>query len=1285
MDDGSAMPQIGRGSRGGLDPVLAVLRRLRRWTKFVLTTERLGVFLAAALGSVFVLAVADFFLRSPSALRLVMLVTGLGVLAVWGWKRLIPVVRFAPSLTELALRIERTAEGAQAGLRGVLASGVDLSRQREEGESLALAAPVIIEAAKRVENLRTRSVVRQEGALRSLGLLALVAVIVGGTWVTIPDLSRIGAMRVLMPLADVAWPKRTGVADATGAAVHPLGAALPLRAVLTKSDTSAERTRVAAEYRLVSDGVAGPWRKALLTSQDRTVDVPGVGAGTLFERLIEPANFAPADARGAAGVQATGPAIVELEYRFATSDDETALARVLLVEPPAVTGASLEITEPEYARAPGEDAARRVDLGTGIDERAAPPASLSGSTARLSIALNKDVPAEKQFEQNGPAWLAAALGEDVATLLANDPEAKLTLLPRVWMLEWTLSRPVRIGVKIVDEHGIADSEERSFTLDVLEDNAPSAVVLRPDHDKSVLATAVIELAGEGRDDVGLEWVALERQIARRPQGSEGAAPEAQGPPESIARVEAAAASAPAQNDNAGGFAPRTTIANRQVLIEATLDLATLNVKAGDEVWITALAADAYALGELRHEPARSVVRKLRIMSREELLEQVWNQLSDVRRGAIQLEAEQRELQTASGRPGEQSARQSERAQAGLTERLSRQQEAIGALEQRLEENAMAEPTLEAILQQSRQSLQRAGQSSGQAGQSLAQAAQESAGQEASPQAGEEERKAAQQAQEEVREELSELIEMLDQGQDTWAAKRSIEQALERQRQLRDRTAEAGQRTTGRSAEQLTPQERQELAQIAQEQGELSEQTREAIQDMLDREKEMQKKDPAAAQAMAQAARRGQREQVPEKMHKAAQQAQQNQTNNAQQQQQQAMEALEQMLSDLEQTAKNRDEVLRRVLASLIESLDALIAQQAEEIAGLDRAKTTGQFAGLDRGMTRLHTNTLGVLDEANNGPREIVPVARLIDEAASAQVGAIGALRRSPVDSGEAQGQEELSLTKLREARELAEKLDREAQQREQNRKKAELKKKYAAAFARQVSLRDSTQDLAGVELTRRVRNSARLIGEDQQALRTEIAAMLTETRELSEAKVFEYAHKRLDELMAAASDRLGEGEPDAGVLRRQTSAARVLQSLIDALDSSKQEDEDFREQEQDQQGGGGGQAGQQPLVPPAAELKLLRSMQQEAIEMTREADEGAPSTRAAVVEDAIRLQDGIATQARQLLDRLAEQNGQGAPRGIEPGSKSAEPPPADPPPADPPPAEPARPEPTPAPQEPAP
>lgn len=1204
-------------------PMLDALQAVRRMARLTLVGERVALVLACLLAAALALAFVDYFLRSPSPLRIGLWLFGVGVLAWWVARHVLPAARFSPSLTELALRIERDREP----LSGYLASGVDLAQRAEYGKEEPLAAPVIAEAARRAESLHPGSVIRRDILLRNAGWLGAALIVVTLAALLAPDLASIGARRVLWPFAAAEWPKRTGVVDATGTTVHPLGAALPLRAALVKADGAPGRTRVAAEYRVISDGRAGEWRRVLLTSQDRRIETAGGAEGTLFERLIEPAGFGPA----AASAPGAATASLELEYRFETSDDQTPAARVLLVEPPAVVGASLSIVEPEYARGEAGES-RTLELGPGTDERAAPAPALIGSAMKLSIRLNKDVPAAAAFAAEGAAWLRRSLGDAAAELVARPEGVRLELGAREWMLSWTLEEPVRLAVRVEDEHGIADAEERAFRFDVQADNPPTAVIIRPAEDKALLPTAVVDLAGEARDDVGLAWVALEQRIARRPAGSEGGAPEPLGEPTAFARVEGAGSA-------------------RQLVAESMLDLSTLPLKPGDEVWITALAADTFVLGEQRHEPVRSLVRKLRILSRDELIEQVWTELSGVRRGAIQIERDQRDLQQASARAGEQTARQNERAQAGITERLARQQESVRRIQTRLDENAMAEPGLESVLREARDALERAGRESVEAGQELAGAAERAAQENAGPEAGAQERASAQQAQEGVRDELAELIEMLDQGQDTWAARRAIEQALQAQRELRDRTASAGQRTTGRSAEQLSPQERQELAEIAREQEELAEETRQAIQDMLEREEAMRKSDPAAAQSMNQAAQRGQREQVPERMEQAAQQAQRNQTNNAQQQQQQAMDALQQMLQDLDQTARNRDEVLRRVLASLIESIDALIRMQSEELAALEAARDTGEFTGLDRGMARLHLNTLGVLEEANAGPRELAPVARLIEEAATEQSGAASALRQTPVDSGEAETRESASLAKLREAREMAGKLDREAEQREQQRKRAELKKKYTEALARQIGLRDGADALRGEELNRRTRNAARLISQDQQTLREDLAQLKNDTAELSEAKVFEFAHRRMDELMSTASERLAAGEIDELTVRRQTSAARVLAQLIEALDQSR-DDEDFREQEQaQQQGQGGGQSGPQPLVPPAAELKLLRAMQQEAIEITRWASEAGAADRPAAARDATDLQRGIAEQAKELLDRLAQQQGGGGPAPAgEPG-----------------------------------
>lgn len=1192
--------------------MLGAVGAVRRLARAVLVGERAAVLLACAVAAALAWGFVDFFLRSPAPLRIAAWAVGLGAIAWWVARSVWPAARFAPGLTDLALRLERE----RPELRGVLASGVDLARQRDSGEPVPLAEPVIAEASRRAAALRPADAVRRDLLARNGGYLLAALLVVAGVFTLAPELASIGAKRVLWPFAAAEWPKRTGVADATGATVHPLGAALPLRAALLKSDSAASRTRVAAEYRLIADGRAGEWRRVLLTSQDRPVQAaPGV-VGTLFERLIEPGTLGAADAGSS----------VALEYFFETSDDRTPVARVLLVEPPAVVGATLEAVEPEYAR--GADAARRIELGSGTDERATPPPLLAGSAVRLTIRLNKDVPAAAAFAAGGADWLRRSLGEPAAELVSRPEGVSLELGPRQWVLAWTLDDPVRVAVRVEDEHGIADVEERSFRFDVQRDNPPTAVIVRPAEDKSLLPTAVVDLAGEARDDVGLAWVALERRVARRPAGSEGGAPEPLGEPEIFTRSEGAAGA-------------------RQLLAESMLDLSAMPLRPGDEVWVTALAADTFALDGRRHEPVRSLVRKLRIISRDELIEQVWGELTGVRRNAIQIERDQRELAQASARAGEQAARQNERAQAGITERLARQQDAVRRIGERLAENDAAEPALESVLRESRGALERAGRRSVQAGQELSAAADRASQENAGPEAGAPERARAQQAQQDVRDELASLIEMLDQGQDTWAARRAVEQALQAQRDLRDRTADAGRRTTGRSAEQLTPQERQELAGIAREQEELAERTRRAIEDMQSREESMRRSDPAAAQSMSQAAQRGRREQVPERMEQAARQARGNQTNNAQQQQSQAIQALEQMLQDLDQTARNRDEVLRRALASLIESLDALIRAQTDELAALEAARDTGRFAGLDRNMARLHVNTLAVLEEANAGPRELAPVARLIDAAAAEQAGATAALRRTPVDSGEAEERETASLKNLREARDLAARLDREAAQREQQRRRAELRKKYAEALARQVALRDSADALRAEELNRRTRNAARLIGQDQQTLREDLVQLKNDTAELSEARVFEFAHRRIDDLMRAAAEQLARGEPDEGVVRRQTSAARVLAQLIEALDQSRGE-EDFREQEQAQQGQGGGQSGQQPLVPPAAELKLLRAMQQEAIEMTRAASDAPERVRADAAGDAATLQQGIAEQARELLDRISRQRGGDQPAGNE-------------------------------------
>ena len=803
---------------------------------------------------------------------------------------------------------------------------------------------------------------------------------------------------------------------------------------------------------------------------------------------------------------------------------------------------------------------------------------------------------------------------------------------------------MRLIVKPTDEYQITAGEDAAFRFDALKDNPPTASVTTPAEDKSVLATALVDIAGEARDDVALAWVALERQTARKNATSEGAAPEPAEERTEIARVMAAGQPADPGSADAPGSIKR-------LVSTQSLDLSAIpDLKPGDEVWITALAADAYELEGQRHDAVRSSVRKLRILSREQLVEQLWSELSVMRRTAIKVDQDQQDIAKAkppAGPAGEDASARAERAQAGLTERLARQNQVVQRLQQRGRENGLTDQNMADVLKNASEALDRAGRHSAESSKDLGEASRQQSKENAPESAGAPELGKAADEQQQVRDELSNLIDMLDQGEDSFTAKRAVERLLEQQRQLRERTAETGRQTAGKQAEQLSQGQHEELSKIAQDQKSLAEQLRDQVRKMQERESKVRQKDAAAADAMAQAAAQSTRDQTPERMDQASKQAENNQTSSAQQEQTQAIQSLEQMLDKMQKAQSNKDETLKRALAGLIDSIKALIVAQKASIDSLNDASPKGsvEIAKLEHPMILHHQNTLGVIDQGNAaGTREVAPVIEKLESAAHAMADTIPDLRDAHPEP--ALADENTALDRLNEALELASKLKENAEDQANARKRAELRAKYAAALKIQTELRDSAQGLVGAEDSRRSKASARLIGQDQRTLKETVDQIRTETKELASTTVFVYAHERLDTLMDAAIGTLGGGTADTAVVRNQTSAARVLKSLADALDDRNNKPDPFRNAEQ---GGGGGGHGQPPPgVPPAGAIVLLRRLRIVALEMSRGAAY-APKPDAAQVTEAAHLQRDIAKQGNALIEKLKQQTGGESPPGLKP------------------------------------
>lgn len=1177
------MEQEQRHPESSVAELEAYLRALRARARLLLVLRSGALWLACAGAALLVGGAIDYVLRSPMPIRVVGLA---GAIAAGAWavaRSVWPAVRFRPSLSELALRLERRS--GEPDLRGWLASALELADEQRHGdESPELRTQAMGEALARWKRSGRQGVLRTGPAAQSLLVLSVAGACLAALVVLQPSLARIGAKRMLAPWMGAEWPRRQLVVDLTPIRVHPIDEALPMRAVVVRSNRSLGNTPVRVEFRAIVGDQAGSWRTAVLTGQKRRtalreMGLAAGGQGELYERLIDPGEVI---ASGSAGDGF-------IEYRFFTEDDQTVAQRVQVVRPPRVVDARLSVQPPEYARPDAERAGLasglNIDLGPGDDARATVSDVLAGSRVELVVRSSKEIPASTE----PPAWLSELAGGSRSFAWRTQGD-RITV-------EAVLDRSVRVPVELQDEHGFRSREESVFSFDVRPDDPPEPTVRRPESDEQLIPSASVFIVAEARDDLGVVGATIEHRLARRPPGSEGAPP--------------------ASDDPWVVLAEWSGVPGSPIAIEHTLALASLGARPGDEVWITATALDTFAAAGLGRENVRSSVRRLRVITERELIEQMQAELSGLRQTAMRLDEQQALLVERLRNEG--AAREIAVQQAELSDRVAGQQGTLERLMQRALRNGLSDVGLTGLLEDASRALQQAGEASNRASEQIAQNDAEQ---------GERE-------QQQVRDELAGLVDLLDRGEDGWVARRSIERLIEEQRRLLEQTRQAGERLIGRDAGQLTPQERSELDMIAERQREAARRAAEGLDELSERARQLSRADPTQAGAMAEAARQGRRQQVPQQLEQAAEDVQQNRTSSAQSAQRSALDALEQMLDELENAQRHRNAALLRQLASLIESLRGLISAQEGQIAALAGAQVSGQVAGLDAGMIRVHDNTLAVLAEVQQP--NLAPVRTPMEESRTSQESAIAALRSTPPDLDLAGRGEQASLLKLRDALAEAERLEQQAQREEQERIRRELRQAYREQLEQQVVVRDEASQLAGRTLSRRERASARGLGQRQQTIRDALDDLLKSTEGLGEAAVFDFAHRRLSRLTGASAEQLGLGEVDQRVLRSMDESVALLRSLVEALAPSQGQN-DFDAGAADAGGGSGGgsdsQGQQQGLLPPIAELKLLRSMQALVAQQTRALGEaGEPAGEAG------RLQEQLAEQARSLIERMQQQN----------------------------------------------
>jgi hypothetical protein len=261
----------------------------------------------------------------------------------------------------------------------------------------------------------------------------------------------------------------------------------------------------------------------------------------------------------------------------------------------------------------------------------------------------------------------------------------------------------------------------------------------------------------------------------------------------------------------------------------------------------------------------------------------------------------------------------------------------------------------------------------------------------------------------------------------------------------------------------------------------------------------------------------------------------------------------------------------------------------------------------------------------------------VLDRAADAQGAAVAALRAFPVEDEDAVAAENRSLELLLEARDLAEELEETVEQREVTRQRSELIAAYRVFAERQIAVRTDTVKLADQgQLDRRQLIEARGLGRLQDEIRQGLDELAASTREIHESPVFTHVHDMLDAWSSRVTDALISGEVSVAVTDRQQRIADSIGRLIEALEDLVSEPEEFAGGGP----GGGSGTGPRPVIPPVAELMLLRGMQEQVYNQTRDLDgrsDLGPDERQERLEELGGDQQHLLELGREIAEALGE------------------------------------------------
>jgi hypothetical protein len=1257
-----------------MNPLAPRLAALRRRLRLVVSWRGACWLGALLLAAAVVTGLLDWRIHLPALVRAIALTGTLGGAGYLCHRLLIrPLAAPADDLS-LALRVERL----YPELDDALASAVEFLDQPSGSEQTG--SPILRrEAVRRALGLVGKvdfgTAVDTRG-VRAAGLsFAGAAALALGLALLYPQLARTALLRLAYPFGSHDWPRQTRL-DVQAAPRTARGEAYVIRA--TVSGVVPERAVI--DYR---------WEGSPPVEQHYEIGKKEHEADGVLVAYLDGGR-------------------VQHPFRFQVRANDAASPwyAVDVVPPPQLVpldgrpSPQVRLDYPAYIGLPAQ---RLPDGTTSIEAPAGSRVVLRAATDRPVARTWLEYPAELGRPMTTAAHLAAlAVPPPAGALeLAAAGAAAWQRIPallteggRVFELEFLARTSGTFALRFEDELGIGNT--RLVELRTLPDPAPVVQLERPSRSQDsldVLPDAEVTLQVVAEDArYGLRSLWLEHR--RKP--SETGPP---GPVERLALHDHAAQRGVAALLPSAGRVPLSRPAPPQRLeVGRRWPLAPLRLKEG-EILLLQACADDYDDVTVSKQPGRSHEVELRVVSRTTLDLALSEAQAQVQQEIVRLQKQQQDaLQKVL--PAEKEWRenrgrlrpdrldnllQAEQLQAQIRARVGTKEEGLRAevarVQRMLRDNRLprsgADDRMGAVAAEldrlAREELE-------QIEPRLTEARKENeirSGRQPAADPAKGPLSQARKHQEEVKATLEGLLKQLEPWTSTREVTGEATSLLQDQRKLGEQTEELAKKVpAGVPREELTnPALKAELQKAEEQQQRLGERTGRLL-DKLDRlAGERQAQDPETAKALSEAAKRGKEQATAERMQEAAQSLRDNQLAKAANRQRASAQALEDVVGALQE---RREEDLDRLAKKIREAEDKLaelaerqerLRKKVQEAAGIADA-TRRQEA-----LQRLAREQEEIQKEAQEMVRELSRLrSERAGQALSQATGRMEQAGRQLDRQEEAEESQEEALDRLNEARRELRQAREEVQEELARERLAKVAGQIKGLKDRQDSLtgesaRIHQQVLQHKQWERRLRSSLTSLAEAQEGLAEETERLAKER--LEGTKVFTHLLARSAEAMRQAVERMrgrleraqerldrapadedpgldvpAEQTADQETRARQSTAARRMEQLLEALKPGG-ESGPRAAQSEDQGGGGqggggqgaGGQAGARDAIPPVAELKALRALQQEVNERTQAFGKRHAGARELGAKDREELQ-AIRQEQQEVADLLQQVTG---------------------------------------------